>query len=489
MPTAAGCCGATNIPENLSASIVSACAAINGQSPTLTYNGGTDRWESPELCEGWKLVAYCSGGAFVAYIINAAEDKYVGFTSTIGLTCEPFSLVANLPFDLAGEDYPCACEFEEIADTVITISGPPPGEAVGLDVFGVGRCCCCPCLMISRTFTEEEDTDELGADFEEVSGAWEISDGTLTATGSALLLTRRFCATNYIVDLPWNADEDGDWRLIVDYLDADNYHFVAVRNPAGAEAGLRVQLWKRQGGTETALTAAWQSTGGKLTVTFGYGWFMANDTAMLPLFATVTPFHGRRVGIALSSGVQWTATSFLCNRLNQASDINEEIGCFNPFACGTTAVLPYDLQHVGPLRLQIELPGLTDDCCPLLEGTYITTFFGSHTAVSGIGGYCTWAFRSKVYCAAEDEDVIITLLLQIKPEGANFVVILAAQIASTFGFDFSSFAPSNAGSMSGVKVWKKTYGTFPDVAAFNAEALPVDSGVCVGGDDALITAL
>jgi hypothetical protein len=117
--------------------------------------------------------------------------------------------------------------------------------------FGAG--CCKPneCVYFTDSFNRA-DSDDIGSDWEEVSGNFRIASNRLEADTGSLALARctkrhpqsdeSMCAHMDIVTA------DGVYRLIVNYLDEDNYCYVRFDFDA-----LRIEIWQRIDGVEGIL--------------------------------------------------------------------------------------------------------------------------------------------------------------------------------------------------------------------------------------------
>ena len=110
----------------------------------------------------------------------------------------------------------------------------------------------CP-PVLSDSF-ERDDSTDLGSNWTEVSGNWEIDTNQLTVTSSGAIATStQSRATPYVfsVGVTPSAD-DQQPRIIVNYVDSSNYIFIEVHAAAGDFKS--IFLYEKSGGVDTLLS-------------------------------------------------------------------------------------------------------------------------------------------------------------------------------------------------------------------------------------------
>jgi hypothetical protein len=118
------------------------------------------------------------------------------------------------------------------------------------------RRCCCGCWTGSDDFNRADSTD-LGDDWDERSGDWEIKSNQLYESGNAGAMVifqpnhgkPRSIVTVYITD----EDTNDIYRVIVNYLDDDNYMYAELDIGTGGVGGSTVSLHSVTGGSDSEL--------------------------------------------------------------------------------------------------------------------------------------------------------------------------------------------------------------------------------------------
>lgn len=181
--------------------------------------------------------------------------------------------------------------------------------------------CCCP--LLSDDFNRADSTN-LGADWTEISGAWEIASNQLKIPGggSAFVQSVKEHATAYVnISVQVKADTAGDQaRIILDYTDASNFHFAQVQFGAGGH----LRIYSRSGGADTQL----------------------NSVAIAPAINTLTTFT-----VCTSDSGRLLA---VCGNLISAPVTLTGAGKFG-LGTGTCA---------GNIFFENFAASKTDDCCP-----------------------------------------------------------------------------------------------------------------------------
>jgi len=171
------------------------------------------------------------------------------------------------------------------------------------------RCCCdVECLLFEDDFTRVTDPDtDLGSDWDEISGDWDISSGTLRENGNSGALV--FCTTlqneeEALAKVTIMNPTSGDvFRLIINAVDQDNYfygqyeasgssyRFVIGERSAGA-GDVEIDEWT-ESATPNMIELCLTFTGGRLALRHGVG-----DT----LWGPATDTGGRKAGLSNQSG-------------------------------------------------------------------------------------------------------------------------------------------------------------------------------------------
>ena len=115
-------------------------------------------------------------------------------------------------------------------------------------------CCCGDCVIFVDDFNRADSTAVDG--WTEVSGDWSILSNQLHETGTvgATIIANAASpdVSFYVaVDVP-SVAENAIYRVIVNYVDASNYHFAEFEFLIDT---LKIRLYKRSGGTNTQLVS------------------------------------------------------------------------------------------------------------------------------------------------------------------------------------------------------------------------------------------
>lgn len=249
----------------------------------------------------------------------------------------------------------------------------------------------CPsCTLFSDVFNRAD----VGDDYDVRSGSWatdQVSgplDGLKnTATPALIVLADDYMVSCYS-DVPrtqhlelvidtGNISDPCTYRLIFDWLDDDNYHFVETTWDTGG--GHSIRLYKRSGGTNTALSGLISPTGSEHVTTgcFAFDWLGAYGLTRSSIpgggpyhFGKSTIWHqGTKVGIEVTSG-----TVFITDLIFSVTNAEDE-DCSD---CGRCIWAPHfpsgeatpncedgygkgDNVHAG--SLDVVISGLPDSDC------------------------------------------------------------------------------------------------------------------------------
>lgn len=105
--------------------------------------------------------------------------------------------------------------------------------------------CCAGCEYFSDDFDRSDDTD-LGANWTEVAGAWEIASNVLsTSSNDAICICNTDGIVPYVVRAVIGGGSSKEFRVIFNYVDSSNYFY------ASATVGSNVKIFTVIGGTHT----------------------------------------------------------------------------------------------------------------------------------------------------------------------------------------------------------------------------------------------
>lgn len=271
-------------------------------------------------------------------------------------------------------------------------------------------CRCCGCPTIFADGFNRADNTNLGPDWEERAGAWAIDGFALRTTSSNGLCIavpeqeagapRAIVTASYDAFLPTANDEA---KLIVDYVDDDNYHFalftITGTSPAWVD---RIQIGKRTAGVETILMDRLQPalTNGTLQLCMLDDFISASPSSHNPasyqhpsVAGRATTAHGGTragVGTGALGSAAFEFDNFLFTRSHADKPKCEDCrrrcrGCRH----GRT-----------PQIFRVGLSGITGDAA-VLNGTYdceLANFPGASLpfGVSGVTFRCFWSWQDTV---------------------------------------------------------------------------------------------
>lgn len=252
-------------------------------------------------------------------------------------------------------------------------------------------CCCRGCRIFRDYFNREELGDDWTA---RLSSTWEVgmvTDRLSTTDGAALLI----CDTVHPdgtesahVSATGQSSGDGDQiRLVVDYLDDDNYHFAEIEVATSPSSGA-LRLYKRSGGSNSLLkqqSSVNLQTGVdySLRVCFNASYFIFHVDSLHLYVDGVVSHGGDQVGLAtgtLSGTAQVDDFVFQKNGFDTESCPKCDVECMGD--CG---------DDEAPYLFKVVLSGMVDylsRCggnCSSADGTYIVSYISNDT------GACRWS--------------------------------------------------------------------------------------------------
>lgn len=236
--------------------------------------------------------------------------------------------------------------------------------------FGVARCCCC------SVFTDEfnrADSSSLGADWSEQAGNWEIASNELTTADSNALVRCEEAtdAGSHYVTVTMSSDADMDQiRVIVDYVDDNNYHFAEVET--GATNSI-LRLYSRVAGSNTQLgsdqTLAGIATGDDLAikVCFSSG-LLSAQVGPVNNYHQESSAGGTGTKCGLATGLLAGDAVFDSFEIQTHKDTSESCPECGP-VCNRCN------EGSGPDHLKVVIAGATavsfTNCCDDFNGTFI----------------------------------------------------------------------------------------------------------------------
>lgn len=240
-------------------------------------------------------------------------------------------------------------------------------------------CTCCETCKIAEDLFDTGSS--LSADWSVRSGTWTVGSGSASTSSTSALAIHNTAAMTLTDGVSVSAQVVPDTgvkpRLIVDYVDDNNYHF--------AEFGATTtSIYKRASGSNSLIISGSLTPGGS-------NWFprlclngdsisARFDSGSLAIGSTTTPHNGLKAGIGRDS----TAG-------------NASFGVFNfdklksetrP-TCPTCAVCN-QCDGSTPSMMKVVIAGFTNPSCTFLNGTYFLPFL---YAASGFGDSCEWCLK------------------------------------------------------------------------------------------------
>lgn len=322
-------------------------------------------------------------------------------------------------------------------------------------------CCCANCTIFRDTF----DVDDLTANWDQRSGTWAIAGGEMTVNAGSSVNIYDFPHPDTLPDMYVYASVKGDTeddtaRVIIGYVDDNNYFFGQIRfTGAGGTGTPYVRLGKVDAGTESYLTsevAANLDGSGWATLVLCY----SGGRLTLNEFDGVPPTSISDAVVSATSGVNVTLTGTQCG---VGVDVQTGVVTFGQFdfeyyvggdhptcrACRENCT--YCDSGTTPYAMQITFYGVANNWC-----TECPDFFNDTTFLLRPTGSCGFAIPIDA-CTDHPVDPgdTITKLISIGGTlcGASPVRRNAFGVAqtgrsetinasgTTYGFDFTCGGP------------------------------------------------
>lgn len=315
------------------------------------------------------------------------------------------------------------------------------------------------CIIHADAFNGSDSTD-LGCYWEEVSGDHEVETLTLLTITPGIVISKipnPYGSSSAYITVGISAPDDGDSaRVICDYVDPDNYHFLQVNwgVTGTGNADGTFMLYKRTGGSDTALLDEAKVITGvnggdsvAVTICFFEGYFegmVSNGTTTFVDYALSTEHGGERAGLGGDSAdVRFDNWSF--EHLFGTEDTEDCGNCLTP----VDGCIPC-LHTEMPDQLKVSIPGVTfsttgegtpfpgigcaspgEDGCPLEDETFPPTWILPQTESDTD---CSWCVKTEIF--TWDDLVACTgISIPSPPSGTDpyFRVTILATIDLTTG--------------------------------------------------------
>lgn len=270
-----------------------------------------------------------------------------------------------------------------------------------LSRFGVrSGGCCADCVLFADAF-DRADSSDLGSDWSEAAGDWEIDSGSLTVASSGAIAVHATTlgASHYRVQVALRSDTAGDvLGAVAYYTDTNNYYSAEVTLH---DTGPVIALYKTVSGTRTLLRSKSLLPG-------------EADTGE-PITLTFCLEQAGAAGKLLSAELSTTEARTRISASDDALSGPGQAGLFAQTVAGTIAFddflveatedavsacadCPkecYACRHGLPDQFQVVASGFVDEpftcsgnVCPDLNATYTLDFDGLNAS-----GWCQWSLE------------------------------------------------------------------------------------------------
>lgn len=172
------------------------------------------------------------------------------------------------------------------------------------------------CLLVFET--DFASVPDLGCPWEEVSGVW-VGSSTSSANALAIHTAESLPGEGNTAALSIGSTE-GVFRVVCDYVDANNYHFLELDKRGLAP--YTCQLYKRSGGVDTLLDESFTASGVpafmRIWICDGYVYGLVDSAT--PLHSLTTAHGGQRVGYGTGAAhsTSWAPLVFSGGRTSSA---------------------------------------------------------------------------------------------------------------------------------------------------------------------------
>jgi hypothetical protein len=284
------------------------------------------------------------------------------------------------------------------------------------------NCGCGPsCDLVSDDFSANTI-----ANYTQVSGSWSIGSGKLDPPASGLLKVNQAAPVSpdgARVKWMFNfASNTGTFRVIIDYVDANNYHYCEFICSGSGTATIR--LWERVSSVETALASAetvtgffWSNdysvalcwTGEVLRAT---AFFSTSTTPLIFTTADADDLGGDYAGVSV-------VTAHSSSRIDNLLLSTLADGCDDcPPLCGACS-------GTVPVEAQVVFTGASNGTCSSCASSFDGTFvlpFRSNIDLGGGLFVCTWFDDRTADCWPMETDGVRTAVYIEKTGGSAWTL-------------------------------------------------------------------
>lgn len=240
--------------------------------------------------------------------------------------------------------------------------------------------------------------------------------------------------------------------IIVDYIDDDNYHFVAGYNRYYAQdenSNASISYYKRHAGTVTKLEGpyniySWTDAAGNPYIRYVGGNFFAaiannrlfGGEAEMRSFADTVAHSGTKCGIGICGVLPDASGYFVRTRLEEYGGDSYDSGYHNPATlrqidnygdilnmndCSDSTPCGLSCEDTLPQDIQVTIAGIVNDVCSNCNdynGTFVLPFARGFSGITGhYQGECVW-----VLCDINDPcDSTYCIALYLRPPGFHGV--------------------------------------------------------------------
>ncbi|MCP4571469.1 MAG: hypothetical protein GY838_03890 [bacterium] len=342
-----------------------------------------------------------------------------------------------------------------------------------------GPCCCCK--IVADDFNRSDSSD-LGEDWTEAAGSWEIASNLLSSTGGATarlaIATDAHPAGINSAHVTARLAAGGDLAeagIVTNYVDTDNYSVALIIHLSPGNDDV-LELWDVNGGVETLKAGGLEITNlaaHDLTVCHHDGIMVATTNGFSLAAAIPNNAGGDQVGLFARSSATETLTfdNFEFQR-HKTDGLPQCPSCRGDCDHCQNATAPEAFKVVltGPIEA---LPGelCSDAQCEAARGTYIVY------KAADIDSSCYWRgddFQADCNTEPPDEFSFQQVFIDFSVAEDKWVVLFVWSIAG-------GASPGSGPS------FQKFYEERPDCIGFSDETLPFVSNLLLGCDGSNIT--
>ncbi len=285
-------------------------------------------------------------------------------------------------------------------------------------------CTCCgeapaTCTLLEDDFNRSDDTD-VGSDWDEVVSGASISSNKLAmAAGAVLISTHPHSSPNVRVSVTVNGNSSSRFRIIVNYVDIDNYYY------SDLVLGGDVTLGVRSGGSETTLTSDSSGTSSGGTYSFEV---CVIDEYFHASIGGVHKIQDKLVAVSGEYGLAMPAVSStptFDDFLAESSESPCEV-CGNDEVCGTIGG-PVCIEGTLPTYFEVTVSGVSNGSCTECDrwnDTFLLEYKGNCIWLyyfADMCGYCFGRLSVRVSSIADPTPKrnIAVLLVLMNSDGCD----------------------------------------------------------------------